>query len=209
MPTLLAFCAVTFVLVATPGPGVLYIVGRSIDQGRRAGIVSMLAIEAAEVVYIVATAAGLAAVLASSANALDAVRIAGGAYLIYLGIKRWRHDDGEVVDGPPSSRRVFAQGFVVQLMNPKVAVFFLAYFPQFIRPGSSAVAQVLMLGALYIAIAMASDAVYVFASSALATRLTRRARSQLLVRRGTAVLYMALGGIAALSGSRSVAARRA
>jgi threonine/homoserine/homoserine lactone efflux protein len=210
VPTVLAFCGVTFVLVATPGPGVLYIVGRSIDQGRRAGLVSMLAIEAAEVVYIVATAVGLAAVLASSANALDAVRIAGGAYLVVLGVKRWRRDDSEAAgDSTPSSRRVFAQGFVVQLMNPKVAVFFLAYFPQFIRPGSSVVAQVLLLGALYIAIAVASDAIYVLASSALAARLTHSVRSQLLVRRGTAGLYMALGVVAAFSGSRSLAARRA
>jgi threonine/homoserine/homoserine lactone efflux protein len=212
MPTLLTFCGVTFVLVATPGPGVLYVVGRSIDQGRRAGLVSMLAIESAELVYVLATAFGLAAVLASSANALDAVRIAGGAYLIVIGIRRWRRDEDHGAGGGgavPSGRRVFAQGFVVQLMNPKVAVFFLAYFPQFIRPGSSVVGQVLLLGALYIAIAAASDAIYVLASSALAARLTRSVRSQLLVRRGTALLYMALGGIAALSGSRSLAARRA
>jgi threonine/homoserine/homoserine lactone efflux protein len=208
MPTLLAFCGVTFLLVATPGPGVLYVVGRSIDQGRRAGLVSMLAIESAELVYVLATAFGLAAVLASSANALDAVRIAGGAYLIVIGIRRWRRDDDHEGGGRvPSGRRVFAQGFVVQLMNPKVAVFFLAYFPQFIRPGSSVVGQVLLLGALYIAIAAASDAFYVLASSALAARLTRSVRSRLVVRRGTAALYMALGGIAALSGSRSLAVR--
>jgi threonine/homoserine/homoserine lactone efflux protein len=207
MPTLLAFCGVTLLLVATPGPGVLYVVGRSVDQGRRAGLISMLAIESAEVVYVLATAFGLAAVLASSANALDAVRVAGGAYLIVLGVRRWRRDDEDAVS--PSSRRVFAQGFVVQLMNPKVAVFFLAYFPQFIRPGSSVLAQVLLLGGLYIAIAAASDAVYVLASSALAARLTRGARSQFVVRRGTAALYMVLGSVAALSGSRSLAARRA
>jgi threonine/homoserine/homoserine lactone efflux protein len=208
MRTVIAFCGVTFLLVATPGPGVLYIVGRSIDQGRRAGLISMLAIESAEVVYVLAAAFGLAAVLASSANALDAVRVAGGAYLIMIGIRRWRRDD-ESQGGVASGRRVFAHGFLVQLMNPKVAVFFLAYFPQFIRPGSNVVAQVLSLGALYIAIAVASDAVYVLASSALAARLTRRARSQLAVRRGTAALYLGLGFAAAFSGSRSLATRRA
>lgn len=88
--TLLVFSTATFVLVATPGPGVLYLVGRSVDQGRSAGVASMLGIEAAEVVYVLAAALGVSAVLAASATALDGIRFAGAAYLIVLGIRRWR-----------------------------------------------------------------------------------------------------------------------
>ena len=134
LATILVFCGVSFVLVATPGPGVLYVVGRSIDQGRRAGIASMIGIESAEVVHVFAVAFGLSALLATSAQALDVLRYGGAVYLIVLGVKRWR-DGAEEVEAaaePASARRILAQGFVVQLLNPKVAIFFLAFFPQFL-----------------------------------------------------------------------------
>lgn len=210
LSTLLLFSAVTALLVATPGPGVLYVVSRSVDQGRRAGLISMFAIESAEVVYIVAAAAGLTALLAASATALDALRFLGAGYLILLGIRRWRRPDdaGSGLDrSAPSSRRVFAQGFVVQLLNPKVAVFFLAYFPQFLDPHAPIAPQVLVLGSVYVAVACACDAVWVLVSSELAQRLARSSRAQRAIGRASALTYIVLGIAAALTGERAAAAR--
>ena len=204
LATLLLFCGVSFVIVATPGAGVLYVVGRSIDQGRRAGVASMLGIELAEVVHVFAVALGLSALLATSAHALDAVRFAGAAYLIVLGIRRWR-EGGEEIGGaaePASPRRILAQGFVVQLFNPKVAIFFLAYFPQFLDRGAPILPQTLLLGTVYIVIAGCSDLAYVLASTLVAGRLKRSARARRRVARGSALTYIALGLMAALSGER-------
>jgi threonine/homoserine/homoserine lactone efflux protein len=204
LATILLFCGVSFVLVATPGPGVLYVVGRSIDQGRRAGVASMLGIELAEVVHVFAVALGLSALLATSAHALDAVRYLGAAYLIVLGVRRWREGaeelEGETAAASP--RRILAQGFVVQLFNPKVAIFFLAYFPQFLDRSAPILPQTLLLGTLYIAVAAVSDLGYVLASSLIADRLERSTRARRRVARGSALTYIALGVMAALSGER-------
>ncbi|MEA2125447.1 MAG: hypothetical protein QOI80_2229 [Solirubrobacteraceae bacterium] len=206
LSTLLLFALASFVLVALPGPGVLYVVGRSADQGRRAGIASMLGIEAAELMYVGAAALGLSALLASSATAFDSVRYAGAAYLVYLGIRRWLAGEGEQAAAAPASvRRIFAEGFVVQLLNPKVAIFFVAYFPQFLDPGAAVVPQVLLLGALYVAIAAASDLVYVVLAARLANRLHRSRRARRALARGSALTYIGLGVLAAASGHRSTA----
>jgi threonine/homoserine/homoserine lactone efflux protein len=204
LATILVFCGVSFVLVAVPGPGVLYVVGRSIDQGRRAGVASMIGIELAEVVHVFAVALGLSALLATSAHALDVVRYAGAAYLIVLGVRRWREGAAEIEGDsePASPRRIMAQGFVVQLFNPKVAIFFLAYFPQFLDRGAPILPQTLLLGTLYVAIAGCSDLGYVLASSLIAGRLKRSARVRRRVARGSALTYIALGAMAALSGER-------
>jgi threonine/homoserine/homoserine lactone efflux protein len=211
--TLLVFAGVTALLVVTPGPGVLYIVSRSVDQGRRAGIVSMLAIESAEVVYVLAAAVGVSALIATSATALDALRYGGAAYLIVLGVRRWRAGPGpndpegtpDTARTGPSGRRVFAQGFVVQLLNPKIAVFFIAYFPQFVDPHHAAAPQVLLLGVVYIAIAVVFDAIWVVVSSGLARRLTRSRQARRAIARFSALTYVGLGLLAALSGQRSSA----
>jgi threonine/homoserine/homoserine lactone efflux protein len=204
LATILLFCGVSFVLVATPGPGVLCVVGRSIDQGRRAGVASMLGIELAEVVHVFAVALGLSALLATSAHALDAVRYLGAAYLIVLGVRRWREGaeelEGETAAASP--RRILAQGFVVQLFNPKVAIFFLAYFPQFLDRSAPILPQTLLLGTLYIAVAAVSDLAYVLASSLIADRLKRSTRARRRVARGSALTYVALGALAAFSGER-------
>jgi threonine/homoserine/homoserine lactone efflux protein len=204
LATILVFCGVSLVLVASPGPGVLFVVGRSIDQGRRAGVASMLGIELAEVVHVFAVALGLSALLATSAHALDAVRYAGAAYLIVLGVRRWR-DGAEALKSdaePTPVRRIMAQGFAVQLLNPKVAIFFLAYFPQFLDRSAPILPQTLLLGALYIAIAACSDLGYVLLSSLIADRLKRSARARRRVARASALTYIGLGVMAAVSGER-------
>ena len=210
LATVLVFCGVSFALVATPGPGVIYVVGRSIDQGRRAGIASMVGIESAELVHVFAVAFGLSALLAASAQALDVLRYGGAVYLIALGVKRWRDGAEEVaaVAEPASARRIASQGFAVQLLNPKVAIFFLAFFPQFLNRDAAILPQTLALGALYIAIAACSDMGYVLLASLLADRLKRSARARLRVARGSALMYIALGLLAALSGERAAASTR-
>ena len=196
--TLVLFAIATFLLTVSPGPGVLYVVARTLAQGRAAGFASMLGIESGEVVWLAATATGLAAVLATSSAALTFLRWAGAAYLVYLGIQRWRQSAT-----PPSPERapvvrIYAQGMVTQILNPKVAVFFVAFLPQFLDPARPFLPQVAALGAVYIAIAVMVDVSYVFAASA-ARRLMRSDVARRRTARASAATYIALGIGAAAS----------
>src|SRR5215831_16413050 len=154
------FALATFVLTVTPGPGVLYVVGRSVGGGRMSGFASMLGIETGEAVYIAATALGITALLATSAIALSVLRYGGAAYLVLLGIRAWRQGEDHASEQEPTESHhwgAYGRGLVVQLLNPKVAVFFLAFFPQFIRPGQPVAPQVIVLGVIYLAIAVSID----------------------------------------------------
>jgi len=211
-PRLLAvFALATFVLTATPGPGVLYVIGRSVGGGRRSGLASMLGIETGEAVYIAGAALGITALLAASSVALSVLRYGGAAYLVLLGIRAWRQNEREDDEAAnPSSRGnwgAYRRGLVVQLLNPKVAVFFLAYFPQFIRPGQSVAPQVLLLGAIYLAIAVSIDTCYVLLASWLADRLARTAMARRRRARISALTYFALAVAAVTLGDRDTAAR--
>ena len=199
--TLVLFAIATSLLTVSPGPGVLYVTARSVSQGRRAGFVSMFGIEAGEVVWIAAAATGVAALLAASEQALDMLRYAGAAYLIYLGIQRWREvDRPETTERASSLTAMFAQGIVTQLINPKVAVFFVAFLPQFLDPSRPIAAQVAALGLVYIAIAVAVDTCYVLAAAALSAAFMRSAVARRRSGRIAAVTYAALGVAAAASG---------
>ncbi|HUZ56343.1 MAG TPA: LysE family translocator [Streptosporangiaceae bacterium] len=212
-PGLLAvFALATFVLTATPGPGVLYVVGRSVGGGgRRAGLASMLGIETGEAVYIAGAALGITALLATSALALSVLRYGGAAYLVLLGIRAWRqHDEGDEADREPARRGhwgAYGRGLVVQLLNPKVAVFFLAYFPQFIRPGQAVARQVIVLGIIYLTIAVVTDTCYVLLASWLADRLARTPRARRRRARISALTYFVLAAAAILIGDRGTTAR--
>jgi threonine/homoserine/homoserine lactone efflux protein len=210
-PGLLAvFAAATFALTATPGPGVLYVVGRSIGGGRRIGLASMLGIETGEAVYIAAAALGLTAVLATSAIALSVVRYAGAAYLVILGIRAWRRPEGVAsADAGPAAGPwgAYGRGLVVQLLNPKVAVFFVAYFPQFIRPGQPVAPQVLVLGCVYLAICVAVDAGYVLLASWIADKIAKTERARRRRARVSALIYFALAAAALAIGDRGGSAK--
>jgi threonine/homoserine/homoserine lactone efflux protein len=205
--TVLVFAAMTLVLVATPGAGVLYLVVQSFE-GRRRGFCSLAGIESAELVYLIATAAGLSALLAASAAALDVLRYAGGAYLILMGIYELRGKGERSSGSPASGRRAFAQGFAVQILNPKVAIFFVAYFPQFVDSDTAMAPQIAVLGLIYLAIACASDSAYVLFSSFAARRLAPSVRTRLRLARLRAVSYIGLGLVAIFSGPRASATAR-
>jgi len=200
--TLLLFALATLLLTASPGPGVLYVTARSIAQGRRAGFASMFGIESGELLWLAATATGLAALLAASAAALNVLRFAGAAYLIYLGIQRWRNAEEVVAPSRERLGRIFAQGLVTQLVNPKVAVFFIAFLPQFLSPNEPIAPQVLVLGVIYIAVALVVDVTYVLSASALGSRFLRGALARKRAGRAAAVTYVALGVTAAATGVR-------
>lgn len=194
------FALATFLLTVSPGPGVLYVAARTLSQGRRAGFASMFGIESGEVVWLAAAATGVAALLATSLSALTVLRFAGAAYLIYLGVQRWR--TAEVPPTPSRARlgRIYAQGFVTQILNPKVAVFFVAFLPQFLNPAQPIAPQVALLGVIYVAVAIAVDVTYVFAWSAIAHWFVASRTAQRRSNRVAAVTYVALGVAAAATG---------
>ena len=202
LTTVLLFALATFLLTVSPGPGVLYVTARSLAQGRRAGFASMFGIEFGEVVWIAAAATGVAALLSASVTALDALRFAGAAYLVYLGIQRWRQAGVVTAPLPAPLGRIFLQGFVTQLLNPKVAVFFIAFLPQFLNTAQPIAPQVMVLGAVYIVIAIAVDATYVLAAAAVSRRFMRSPVAQVRTGRVAAATYVALGLAAAATGVR-------
>jgi len=202
LTTVLLFALATFLLTVSPGPGVLYVTARSLAQGRRAGFASMFGIEFGEVVWIAAAATGVAALLSASVTALDALHFAGAAYLVYLGIQRWRQAGAVTAPLPAPLGRIFLQGFVTQLLNPKVAVFFVAFLPQFLNTTQAIAPQVMVLGIVYIAIAIAVDATYVLAAAAVSRRFMRSPVAQARTGRVAAATYVALGLTAAATGVR-------
>jgi threonine/homoserine/homoserine lactone efflux protein len=203
--TLLVFALVAAAFVAVPGPSNLYVLTRGLQSGSRAAVAGAAGCATGAFVYVTATAAGLAALLASSQIVFAALHYAGAAYLCWLGISALRSDAPDLpstVSGPRSVWRSYRQGALVELGNPKVALFFLALFPQFIHDGAGpAAVQVLVLGAIFVSLGFASDSLYALGSGRLRALLVGRPRLRLGQHRATGVLYLGLGGWAAVSGS--------
>jgi threonine/homoserine/homoserine lactone efflux protein len=203
--TLAAFAAAAFVLIAIPGPNMIYLVARSLTEGRRAGLLSALGVETGTLVHTAAAAVGLSAVLASSATAFAVVKYAGAAYLVYLGLRallgRSGGGDEHAAPPPPSSGgHVFRQALLTQVLNPKVAIFFLAFLPQFIDPEDPAATQILVLGLTLAVMGLAIGAFTALAAGTLSERLrARRAGGRPWGRWASGVVYLALGAYAALS----------
>ena len=200
------FMAAALVLLLIPGPAVLYITARSASQGRMAGLVSVLAIETANFTQAVAAALGLSAILLSSALAFDIVKYLGAAYLIYLGIRklvsRTEEIENETVQ-PESLRRIYWQGFAVNILNPKTAFFFLAFLPQFVDPQKGNVtAQTLLLGAIFVGLAIITDSMYALLASSLAGRLKGNKNFQSGGRYFSGLVYIGLGITTALGAKK-------
>ncbi len=198
--TLLVFAGASIAMLVFPGPSVIYIVTRSVEQGRRAGLVSMLGVEAGGLVHVAAAALGISAIVASSATAFSIVKYAGAAYLIYLGVQRWRGGDEAGPSAEPQAHGdLFRQGMVVNVLNPKTAIFFLAFLPQFVDPSMAVAPQVLVLGMEFIAIAVISDGAYALIAGTLGERIRDSALANRWVDRAAGGTLVALGGLAALA----------
>jgi threonine/homoserine/homoserine lactone efflux protein len=195
--TLALFVLASLALAVVPGPAVLYIVAQSIDQGRIAGLVSALGIGTGALIHVVAATAGLSSLLASSATAFTIVKYAGAAYLIVLGIRRLLTREvleDEIIRAPRPQRKLYLDGVIVNVLNPKTALFFLAFLPQFVDPGQGAATlQILALGLIFVVIAFCSDSVWALAAGTLGAWL-RRSRWYLGVKRWvTGTVFVGLG----------------
>jgi threonine/homoserine/homoserine lactone efflux protein len=204
-PLLGAFCGASVLLAVTPGPAVLYIVTRTLAQGRRAGLASMAGVALGNLGNALGAAIGLAALFAISSLAFTIVKYAGAAYLVYLGIRALRkREDVEVQPFATADwRRIFRDGFVVALLNPKTAIFFAAFLPQFMSPSGSAIGQSLTLGATFVAIAAMTDCTYALLAGAVAPWLRRNRGSGAMGRYLTACSFVGLGLFTAVTGSRT------
>lgn len=201
------FLIASLALLLTPGPAVLYIVARSINQGRMAGIVSVLGVETANLFHASAAALGLSAILLSSALAFDIVKYLGAAYLIYLGIRKIiaREDVAKVEAGKQESlSRVYSQGFVVNLFNPKTALFFFAFLPQFVNTSNGNITlQVFLLGMMFVLMGVITDGAYAIISSSIASQLNANQNFARNQRYFTGLIYIGLGVVTAFTGSRN------
>lgn len=207
LTTLLLFAGAALALLVVPGPSVLYIVSRGIHQGRGAALVSVVGITTATLVDTALAAVGLSAILASSATAFTVVKLAGSAYLIWLAIRTWLDRSGENVDTPrtrASLHRIYAEGVLVNLLNPKTALFVLALLPQFVDPGRGAAGtQIVVLGFVLASLGLLSDGAYALASGSLGAWLRRRRSVATVQRRASAILYAGLGIGTAFAGERT------
>jgi threonine/homoserine/homoserine lactone efflux protein len=204
--TIAVFMLAAGALLVIPGPAVLYIVARGIDQGRRAALVSALGVGTGTLGHVAAATLGLSALLVSSATAFSAVKYAGAAYLVFLGLRTLmsREEAPQVVEAAPQRlSRIYAQGVVVNLLNPKTALFFLAFLPQFVDPARGSVAgQTLFFGCLMAAMGICSDGSYALLSGTVGGRLKSNPGFLRAQRYFAGSVYLALGAVAALSGSR-------
>jgi len=197
------FAVAALVLLLTPGPAVLYIVTRSIDQGWRAGLVSVLGVHVGTLAHIFAAAAGLSALLAASATAFGVVKYLGAVYLIYIGVRRLRDRESRMIregGAPTRLRRAFVDGVVVNVLNPKTGLFFLAFLPQFVTEARGHVGeQIVALGVVFVLLGAVTDSLYALTAGSAARWLHGQPRFLAGERWVTGGLYISLGLAAALS----------
>jgi len=206
LPHLPVFLLAALILLLTPGPAVLYIVARSLDQGRLAGFVSVLSIEVGNFVHVLAATLGLSAILVSSALAFSIVKYLGAVYLIFLGVRRLLTSKAAhqpLMVQRQSLGRIFRQGVLVAILNPKTALFFFAFLPQFVDPSKGSIApQLLTLGCLFVLMAVVTDGLYALLAGT-AGQWLKGTRSFLRVERYVAgSVYIGLGVAAALTEAR-------
>ena len=186
-------------LLAIPGPAVLYIVFQSAEQGRRVGLASVAGVHLGTLVHVAAASAGLSAVIVASSLAFSVVKYAGAAYLVYLGIRKLleRNEETRIERRREPLRRAFMRGTIVNALNPKTALFFLAFLPQFVAPDRGGVwSQALVLGLIFVGLGLVTDSLYALAAGTVGGRLRRRRNA---VRYGSGIVFIALGATAALA----------
>ena len=208
LPLFSAFLAASVVLAVTPGPAVFYIVTRSVSQGRPSGLASVAGVALGNLGNAIGASLGLAALFAVSSAAFTIVKYLGALYLIWLGIQALRRPATAAAAGATpraqALRRIFADGFLVALLNPKTAIFFAAFLPQFLQPGAPAL-QAVALGAMFVAVAAVTDTLYALASGAVQPWLSRASGAARVGRYVTGGAFIGLGVLTALSGPRAKA----
>jgi threonine/homoserine/homoserine lactone efflux protein len=197
------FVGAALALLVVPGPAVLYVVTQSIGKGRRAGLACTLGIHTGTLVHVAAATIGLSALLASSAVAFDVVKYMGAAYLIVVGARRLAGLDRSEATGeqvPRSGAHLYRQGIVVNVLNPKTALFFLAFLPQFVDPSRGAAwVQILALGLLFSVLGFVSDSTWALVAGTLGERLRRSTRFPGIQRYVSGTVFVGLGAVAALT----------
>jgi threonine/homoserine/homoserine lactone efflux protein len=197
--TIWLFVMAAATLLIIPGPAVFYIMARSIDQGKKAGLVSVLGVSLGGSVHVLAGAIGVSAILMTSATAFHIVKYLGAAYLIYLGCKTLFSTSGSTTSEIPKAprkklRKIFYESALVEVMNPKTALFFLAFFPQFISPSAgSDTVQFLLLGTIFIILAFIYDGLYAVLAGSIKKRIVGSKASSKLLNQITGYLYIVLG----------------
>ncbi len=206
--TLMLFAGASLALLIMPGPAVLYVATRGATQGHRAGIVSVLGVGTGSLVHVLAAAVGLSAILVASSSAYTAVKLAGAVYLVYLGIQAIRtartsgSSSSTPASNPRSMRQLYLNGVTLNILNPKLAVFFLAFLPQFVDPSSgSGTAQILALGALFVALGLITDAAYAVSAGSVGNRLFQDSRISKRLDYVAGTIYLALGLVTILAGN--------
>lgn len=205
LPVLVIFTSCSLILAITPGPGVLYIVTRSLTQGRHAGLASVGGVALGNLGNAIGASVGLATLFAVSSIAFTIVKYCGALYLIYLGVRTLRSPRSTVHARALSStpaRRIFRDGFFVALLNPKTAIFFGAFLPQFMASGAAPILQTVTLGSLFVAIAAITDAIYALAAGTLSPMITRTRSVNMLSRYLAGCTAIGLGIGTALTGSQ-------
>jgi threonine/homoserine/homoserine lactone efflux protein len=193
------FSVAALALLAIPGPAVLYIVVQSAEQGRRVGLAAVAGIHLGTLVHVAAATAGLSALIVASSLAFSVVKYGGAAYLVYLGIRRLlERDPQETIEQKTEPlRRAFARGAVVNVLNPKTALFFVAFLPQFVDADRGGVwSQALVLGLVFVGIGLVSDSAYALAAGTVSGLLRRRRR---VLRYGSGAVFIGLGAAAAFA----------
>ena len=193
------FCLAALALLAIPGPAVLYIVVQSAEQGRRVGLASVAGIHVGTLVHVAAATVGLSALIVASAVAFSVVKYAGAAYLVYLGVRKLleRSSYTPVERRREPLRRAFVRGAIVNVLNPKTALFFLAFLPQFVdADGGGVWSQALVLGFVFVGLGLVTDSLYAVAAGTVGGLIRRRRRA---LRYGSGLVYIGLGATAALA----------
>ncbi|GAA2075825.1 LysE family translocator [Microbacterium hatanonis] len=207
LENLLAFAVASVVIIVIPGPSVLFVIGRSIALGRRAGVLSVVGNALGTVPAVLAVAFGIGAIVASSVVAFTIIKIVGAIYLVWLGVQAIRHRNAHVQGAPGATRSswvLLRQGFVVGLTNPKTIAFFVAVLPQFVDPAAPAVwAQLLILGLTFQVLALACDSVWALAAGTARAWFARSPRRIATLSGTGGVMMIGLGGTLALTGAKS------
>jgi threonine/homoserine/homoserine lactone efflux protein len=193
------FSVAAVALLLIPGPAVIYVVVQSAEQGRRIGLAAVAGLHLGTLVHVTAATVGLSALIVASALAFSVVKYAGAAYLIYVGILKLldRNDAPHVGRRRESLRRAFARGAVVNILNPKTALFFLAFLPQFVHPDRGGVwSQALVLGLVFVGLGLVTDSLYALAAGTIGGLLRRRRRA---LGYGSGIAFIGLGTLAAFA----------